>query len=76
MAIVPEFFKCNLWEIVLLFCKCNLWEMVTEFFKYNLWGRIREASLFMCQGGAAFSYGGAENWRRGLGGAKKSVVDF
>ena len=37
---------------------------------------IGEASLFMCQGGAAFSYGGAENWRRGLGGAKKSVVDF
>ena len=40
MAIVPEFFKCNLWEIVLIFCKCNLWEMVPQFFKYNLRGRI------------------------------------
>ena len=37
---------------------------------------IREASLFMCQGGAAFSYGGAENWRRGLGGQKKVSSTF
>ena len=40
MAIVPELFKCNLLEMVLIICKCNLWEMVPQFFKYNLRGRI------------------------------------
>ena len=36
-----------------------------------MWIYIREASLFKLHRGTEFSGGGAENWRRGLGGAKK-----
>ena len=43
---------------------------LTKIFLLNMWIYIREASLFKLHRGTEFSGGGAENWRRGLGGGK------
>ena len=42
----------------------------------NKKNRLKGGFIIYVSGGTAFSRGGAENWRRSLGGAKKTVVDF